>query len=251
MSFLVVVHSSGEQPIYIYIYDLVNELDCSSTQTLPLQATGFQTGRPWTHTKLQAFRPAGPEHTKLQAFRPAGPEHTPSYRLSDRQALNTHQATGFQTSRPWTHTKLQAFRPAGPGHTPLDCSSTDTASPNHTLSDQQALDTNLWTVLPQTLPVQTTHFQTSRPWTHTSGLFFHRHCQSKPHTFRPAGLGHTPLDCSSTDTTSPNHTLNLLALLLLCLVCTKQKTPKFMPVKATTYTSNAMQFGQGGPENCK
>ena len=108
------------------------------------QATGFQTGRPWTHTKLQTFRPAGPEHT-------------PSYRLSDQQALNTREATGFQTGRPWTHAKLQAFRPTGPEHTPLDCSSTDTASPNHTLSDQQALNTHLWTVLPQTPPVQTTH----------------------------------------------------------------------------------------------
>ena len=159
---------------HIYIHDLVNKLDCSSTQTLPLQATGFQTSRPWTHTKLQAFRPAGPEHT-------------PSYRLSDQQALNTRQATGFQTSRPWTRTKLQTFRLAGPEH-----------APSYRLSDQQAPNTHLWTVLPQTPPVQTTHS-----------------------TFWP------------------------------CFVCTKQKTPKRMPVKETIYTSNAMQFGQGAPENCK
>ena len=205
----------------LYIYDLVNELDCSSTQTLPLQATGFQTSGPWTHTKLQAFRPAGPEHTPPV------------------------QTTHFQTSRPWTHT----------------------ASPNHTLSDQQALNTHHQSkphiFRPagpgNTPPVQTTHFQTSRPWTHTTSpnhtfsdwQALETHRQSKPHTFRPAGPGHTPLDCSSTDTARPNHTVNLLALLLLCLVCIKQKTPKFMPVKETIYTSNAMQFGQGAPENYK
>ena len=138
----------------LYIYDLVNELDCSSTQTLPLQATGFQTSGPWTHTKLQAFRPAGPEHTPPV------------------------QTTHFQTSRPWTHTsglffhrhrqsKPHTFRPAGPGHTPPVQTThfqtgrpwKHTASPNHTLSDRQALNT---------------------------------HHQTKPHTFRPAGPGNTP-----------------------------------------------------------